>query len=176
MATYPHKGVMSLGPHLLKTQPMPFPMAFVWVDIAQVPEFLDIARMHQTDGGGDSLYTWGFIDEDKLECYFVLHVQMLTPVQAQFYLPISVRKWSQLIDVISQTGRITLLPGPPPPWRETMTLLSGQDFMERIMQAGREVSLIMSEETKQELRQHYKDYIEGMTKKVERLLSQSENQ
>lgn len=176
MATHPLKGIMSLGQHLLKTQPMPFPMVFVWVDITNLPEYLDIARVHQTEGGGDSIYTWGFINEDKLECYFVLYVQMLTPVQAEFYLPIYVREWSQLIDVISQTGRITLLPGPPPPWRETMTQLSPQDFMERIMQAGGEVSLIMAEETKQALRQHYEDYIERMKEKFERLLSQSENQ
>lgn len=51
-------------------------LSLIWLDVSKRPELRDLARVHATEGDGESIFTWVYIDEDKENCYFVLNVRM----------------------------------------------------------------------------------------------------
>ncbi len=141
------------------------PLTMLWIDTTKQPEIRDLARVHATDGPGTSIFTWSYINEKRLDCYFVLHVSMHTPVRVSFRVPIFLREWSNLIDIVSQTGSVSLLSGPPVNWRELVKTLSPIELEARIHeQSGGGITLTFDEDIKSELRQHFEQHIEAVVR------------
>ena len=135
---------------------LPPTMVFLWLDITSMPELRDLSRVHKTDGDGDCVFTWTYVDEERpLQTHFCLDVDMRTPIHTFFRVAIPLQKWEQLIDLISQTGTLSFLAGPPLPWRELLQKISSAQLLQQIYEAGGDVTLTLAEETRRELRNHY---------------------
>ncbi|HYU75166.1 MAG TPA: hypothetical protein VEL31_21060 [Ktedonobacteraceae bacterium] len=148
----------------------PFPpQTMLWVDVTKRPEIRDLARVHATEGPGTSTLTWSYINESRLDCYFVFHVVMHTPVRVSFRIPIFLREWYTIIDTVSQTGSISLLAGPPVNWRELQTTLNTVELEATIhTQAGGGITLTFDDEMQRELRHHYENHVEAIMKRLGR--------
>ncbi|MBA2395798.1 MAG: hypothetical protein H0V70_23980 [Ktedonobacteraceae bacterium] len=145
------------------------PLTMLWLDISKRPEFRDLARVHATEGPGKNTLTWTYINQGRLDCYFVLHVVMRTPVRTSFRIPIFVREWSKILDTVSQTGAISLLAGPPVKWRDLITTLDPVALEETIYtQSGGGITLTFDDEMKRELRDHYEQHIKAIIHLLER--------
>jgi len=141
------------------------PLTMLWIDTTKRPEIRDLVRVHTIEGPGTSTFTWSYINENRLDCYFVLHVSMHTPVRVSFRVPIFLREWSNLINVVSQTGSVSLLAGPPLNWRELVKTLSPIELEARIHeQSGGGITLTFDEDMRQELRQHFEQHIEAIVR------------
>ncbi len=153
-------GLSSIFPHT----PIK-PLTMLWLDTAKRPEIRDLARVHTTDGAGTSIFTWNYINEGRPDCYFVLDVSMETPVRTSFRVPIFLNEWTPLIDVVSQTGSVSLLAGPPVNWRELIKTLSPIELEGRIhAQSGGGITLTFDEKMTHELRQHFEQHIEAIAR------------
>ncbi len=136
------------------------PQTMLWIDTTKRPEIRDLARVHATDGPGTSTFTWSYINEGRLDCYFVLHVAMKTPVRVSFRVPIFMREWFSIIDTVSQTSSISLLAGPPVNWRDLVKSLNPIELEAMIhTQSGGGITLTFDEEMRSELRQHFEDHL-----------------
>ncbi len=145
------------------------PLTMVWIDTTKRPEIRDLARVHATDGSGTSVFTWSYINEGRLDCYFVLDVAMETPVRVSFRIPILLREWSNLIDVVSQTGSVSLLAGPPVQWREFVNRVNPVELEAMIhTQSGGGITLTFDEDMRSELRQHFEDHLTAIVRLVGR--------
>lgn len=139
------------------------PQTMLWIDTTKRPEIRDLARFHATDGPGTSIFTWSFLNEGRLDCYFVLDVEMKTPVRVSFRVPIFFNEWSNLIDVVSQTGSLSLLAGLPVKWREFVTTMNPIELEAKIhTQSGGGITLTFDEDMRRELRQHFEKHIEAL--------------
>lgn len=153
-------GLSSIYPDApIKAQPM------LWIDTTRRPEIRDLARVHKTEGPGTSVFTWAYINLNRLDCYFVLHVTMKTPVRVSFRVPIFIREWSSLIDAASQTGSLSLLAGPPVNWRELQRTMNPVELEAAIhAQAGGGITLSFDDRMKRELRQHFEKHIKAIVR------------
>ncbi len=141
------------------------PQMILWVDTTKRPEIRDLPRVHATDGPGTFTCTWSFINEGRLDCYFVVHIAMTSPVRVSFRVPIFIREWYTIIDTVSQTGSISLLAGPPVKWRELPKSLKPVELEEMIhIQSGGGITLTFDDETRHELRQHFEDHLVAITR------------
>ena len=135
-------------------------LSLVWLDMSKRPELRDLARVHATEGEGESIFTWVYIDEDKEDCYFVLNVKMQKTVRETFRFPIRMQEWAPLVEVISRTGSLSILAGPPVAWRKLLPTMEPAALLQMIYnQARGDVTLEMSVETRSELRRHYEAWV-----------------
>ncbi|SRR5579884_462266 len=117
--------------------------ALLWVDMTKRPELKDLARRHQTDGDGESVFTWVLTQDPTTGiAYFILHVKMLRPVRVSFRIRFPMPDEEAVIEAIAHSGRVLLLEGPAPAWREQMGTMSQQQLLETIFQKG-DVSLYL---------------------------------
>ena len=113
-----------------------------------------------TEGEGEAVFKWVYIDEDKQDCYFVLNVDMQKPVRETFRFPIRMQEWAALVEVISRTGSLSILAGPPVAWRKVIQTMEPAALLLMIHnQAKGDVTLEMGKETISELRRHYEAWM-----------------
>ncbi len=111
--------------------------ALLWVDMTKRPELKDLARLHQTDGEGESVYTWVLTQDPTTGiAYFILHVKMLRPVRVSFRIRFPMPDEEEVIEAILQSGRVLLLEGPAPAWRESAGTMSQLQLLETIFRNG----------------------------------------
>lgn len=134
---------------------LPQIVTVVWIDTAQRPDIRDLGRVHAVEGEGEVTCTWTYIDETRQESCFVLAVAMLTPVQVSFSIAIHLPEYTALMEIVSRTGSLSLVPGPPIEWRRLIHQLPPESLLERIYQQGDDTMITMSRETTAELRRHY---------------------
>jgi hypothetical protein len=144
------------GPGRLLANTLPKAISLVWLDMSKRPALRDLGRVHMTEGEGEAIFSWVYIDEDKDNCYFVLNVDMKKPVRETFRFPIRMQEWAALVEVVSTTGSLSILAGPPVAWRQLIKTMKPEELLQMIYgQAGGEVTLEMDNETVAELRRHY---------------------
>ncbi len=140
----------------------PKPLSLVWLDMSKRPALRDLSRVHATEGDGEAVLTWVYIDEEKEDSYFVLNVQMQKPVREVFRFPIRMKEWALLVEAISTTGSLSILAGPPVTWRRLIRTMdpTATALLQMIYdQARGDVTLEMNQKTVTELRQHYEAWV-----------------
>jgi hypothetical protein len=131
----------------------------VWINTAKRPDFRDLGRVHATEGEGTVIFTWTYIDETCTESIFVLAVEMLRPVQTSFSIAIPLPEYAALIEIVSWTGSLSLVSGPPIEWRQLIHQIPLESLMEKIhQQGGHDTTLTMGKETITELRSHFETW------------------
>jgi len=111
--------------------------ALLWVDMTKRPELRDLARLHRTDGDGESVFTWVLTKDPTTGiAYFILHVKMLRPVRVSFRIRFPMPDEQMVIEAIIQSGRVLLLEGPAPAWRESAGAMSQEQLLEMVFQKG----------------------------------------
>ncbi len=140
----------------LLSKSFPPVVTLVWVDASKRPDIRDLGRVHATEGEGEGIFTWMYIDETGPESYFVLNVDLQKPVRVSFRLPIRMIEWSAIVEVVSRTGSLSIVPGPPIKWREMLKTMKPEDMLLKAYEkAGADTTITMNKETIRELRQHY---------------------
>jgi hypothetical protein len=163
----PQKGLSRLLATMSPT--LPKAISLVWLDMSKRPALRDLGRVHMTEGEGEAIFTWMYIDEDKEDCYFVLNVNMQKPVRETFRVSIRMQEWAMLVDILSATGSLSILAGPPVAWRQLIKTMESAALLQMIHdQAKGDVTLEMSKETVVELRRHYEAWIRRFVEKEEK--------
>lgn len=147
---------------------LPEAMSFLWLDMSKRPALRDLARVHATEGEGEAVFKWVYIDEHKQNCYFVLNVNMQKPVRETFRIAIRMQEWAALVEVISTTGTMSIFAGPPIAWRQLIKTMEAPALIHLIHEQSRgDVTFTFSQETVTELRRHYEAWIEHFAKEEE---------
>jgi hypothetical protein len=129
--------------------------AIVWVDMTKRPELTDLARLHRTEGEGEAVYTWVLTQDPPTGIvYLILHVNMRRPVRVAFRIRFAMPDEELVIEAIVQNGRIVVLEGPAPDWRELVKTSAEPQLVETLFQKG-DVTLTLSGESRQSLQQLY---------------------
>ncbi len=156
------------GPGRLLADELPPALSLVWLDMSKRPALHDLGRVHMTEGEGEATFKWIYIDEDKNDCYFVLNIEMHKPVRETFRVPIRMQEWAALVEVLSTTGSLSILAGPPVAWRKLIQTMEPAALMQLIHnQARGDVTLEMNKETVAELRRHYETWMQRSVHKEE---------
>jgi hypothetical protein len=134
-------------------------IALGWVDTSGRPDIRDLGRVHATDGAGEVRCTWAYVDEWLPESYFVFHIDMLRPVQTSFRIAIHLPEYGALLEVISATGRLSIVSGPPLPWRRLIHTTPPAELLEQVyLSGGGDVTISMARATCAELRRHFEGW------------------
>jgi len=107
-------------------------LAIVWVDIQERPDLAVLAdRLEQEDG--HCICTWLYANPGKRNMIIGLRVDMRRPTRSVFHLAFKVERYIDQLSLFAQTGKIWVVPGPPPAHLVGMQGMDMQVFIDKVV-------------------------------------------
>jgi len=107
-------------------------LAVVWCDISDRPDLQTLAERHETENGY-SVCQWIYGRKGEKAHIIILRVEMKKPSKTNFHLAFSPRKWSMPLHLIAQTGKLWIVPGPPPAHLVGTQWMNSGEFTQKVV-------------------------------------------
>ncbi len=115
-------------------------MAIIWVDIADRPDLQALAAKKQPNGF--VVCTWFYGNPGKLNMFVGLRVEMKQPTRNAFQIVVKVERYLEQLSLIAQSGKLWIVPGPPPSHLVGSIEMDARTFIEKVMSYSGEGILI----------------------------------
>lgn len=116
-------------------------LAIVWVDITERPDLNILAARHKQESGY-CIFTWFYGNPGKQNMFVGLRADMRQPTRTVFHLIFNVERFIDQLSLVAQTGKIWIVPGPPPDYGIGASPMTVQDILQKVASfAGQGVAL-----------------------------------
>lgn len=108
-------------------------LTIVWLDISERPDLKVLADRHADGEQGYCIFTWFYGNAGKSNMVVGLRVEMRQPTRTVFHLAFKVAQYIDQLTLLSQAGKLWIVPGPPPAHLVGTQEMTAQDFMQKVV-------------------------------------------
>ena len=108
-------------------------LTVVWVNISERPDLQMLADRHAQGESGYSICTWFYGNLGKQNMIVGLRIEMRQPTRTVFHLAFKVAHYIDQLTLVGQTGKIWVVPGPPPTHLVGTQAMTMTDFMQKVV-------------------------------------------